>query len=97
MLYPLDMARYEIVWRILTLRCVEAARLSSESLDRALPGHDRLAWRLHLLVCVSCRRYRREVITLRKISTRLREPVDPPGTSLPDEVRERIKRSLKGP
>ncbi len=89
------MARYEIVWRILTLRCEEASRLSSESLDRALSGSDRLAWRLHLLVCVSCRRYRREILTLRRISTRFHDPVDSPAATLPEEARERIKRSLR--
>ena len=86
----------EIVWKVLTLPCREAARLTSESLDRPLPAHDRLAVRLHILVCVSCRRYRRQVLALRRISSRLAERVDPTTTTLSDDVREQIKRSLKG-
>jgi Putative zinc-finger len=90
------MSRREIVWKILTLPCSEAARLSSESLDRTLPAHDRLAVRLHILACVSCRHYRRQLRALRKATTRLAEAVDPPGSSLPSDVRERIKRTLRG-
>jgi hypothetical protein len=90
------MTRHEIVWKVLTLPCVEAARLTSESLDRTLPFHDRLAVRLHTLACLSCRRYRRQLLSLRRISTRLAERVDAPTATLPDDVRERIKRSLKG-
>lgn len=89
------MSRREIVWKILTLPCSEAARLSSESLDRPLPAHDRLAVRLHTVSCASCRRYRRQLLTLRKAATHLAEMVNPPTSSLPDDVRERIKRSLK--
>jgi hypothetical protein len=89
------MTRYEIVWKVLALPCNEAARLTSESLDRTLPFHDRLAVRLHLLACISCRRYRRQVLFLRQISTRAGERLDVPGVTLPDDVRDRIKRSLK--
>ena len=90
------MTRHEIVWKVLTLPCREATRLTSESLDRRLPAHDRLAVRLHLFVCLSCRRYRHQMLTIRRISTRLAEAVDPPAATLPADVRERIKRSLDG-
>ena len=92
------MARYEILWRVLSLPCEEASRLSSESLDHDLASADRLAWRLHLLICISCRRYRRDILALRRISTRLAEQTDPPvpAMPLPDDARERIKRALKG-
>jgi hypothetical protein len=90
------MARYEILWRVLSLRCEEASRLSSESLDHDLASADRLAWRLHLLICVSCRRYRRDILALRRISNQMADSVDRLGTTLPDDARERIKRALKG-
>ena len=90
------MTRHEIVWKILTLPCSEATRLTSESLDRALPAHDRLAVRLHTLACLSCRRYRRQVLSLRRMATRLAGQIDSSTRPLPDDVRERIKQSLKG-
>jgi hypothetical protein len=92
------MAQLESVWRVLTLRCEEASRLASESLDRPLPFEERLAMRLHQMICRSCRRYARQVVELRRISTRLAEQVDPPvlAIPLPEEARERIKRTLKG-
>ncbi len=95
MLYPGRMTRPESFWKILTLRCVEAARLSSESLDRALPFHDRLALQLHAVACVSCRRYRRQLRSLREMTNRLADRVDSPGPTIPDDVRDRIKRSLR--
>jgi hypothetical protein len=90
------MAHYEVLWRVLSLRCEEASRLSSESLDHALSSSDRLAWKLHLLICVSCRRYRRDILALRKISNGLAGAVDRPVATLPDDARERIKRALNG-
>ncbi len=89
------MKRSEILWRILTLHCDEAARLASGSLDRPLPGHDRLALRMHLLVCRSCRRHRRAILALREVAGRLGAEVDPPVPSLPDDARERIKKALR--
>lgn len=88
------MTHYEIVWKVLTLPCRESARLSSEALDRPLAWHDALAVRLHTLLCTSCRRYRSQILALRKVSTRLAEQVDPPGPRLPDHVRDRIKRDI---
>jgi hypothetical protein len=93
-LYPGRMSRREIVWKILTLPCSEAARLSSEALDHPLAVHDRIAVRLHTLACASCRRYRLQLRTLRKATSHLAERLDPPGPPLPDEVRERLKRKL---
>jgi hypothetical protein len=97
-MYATSMAQLESVWRVLTLRCNEATRLASESLDHPLPFEDRLAMRLHRMICRSCRRYGRQVVELRRISTRLAEQTDPPASAmpLPEEARERIKRTLKG-
>ena len=89
------MTRIEIAWKILMLKCSEASRLSSESLDHPIPFHDRLAIRLHSLVCPSCRRFARQILMIRQASTDLREPVSHPGLALPDEIREQIKKSLQ--
>ncbi len=89
------MARIEDIWRILTLHCDEASRLASEALDRPLSGADRLAMRLHTLVCLSCRRYRRQISDLRRISGRLADRIDPPAPPLTDAARERIRQALE--
>jgi hypothetical protein len=89
------MARSKDLWRILTLHCNEASRLSSESLDHSLSRADLIAWRLHLLACRSCRRDRRDILLLRQISRQASEPVEVPGSVLPDQVRERIRQSIK--
>ncbi len=91
------MSRMNAIWRILTLHCAEASRLDSEALDRPLSRVDRLALRLHLIGCGSCRRFGRQVRALRRISARLAgEAGDPAAEPLPEEARERIKRSLGG-
>jgi len=67
--------------------------------DRQVPrlaATDRLAWKLHLMVCVSCRRFRRDILSLRAVSTQLAEAVERPASTLPADARERIRQSLKG-
>jgi hypothetical protein len=41
----------------LTLDCRQASRVQSEMLDHPLPLAKRLGLRLHLLICMWCRRY----------------------------------------
>jgi hypothetical protein len=88
------------IWHLLNLPCEGMSRLASESLDRDLDLMERIALRSHLLYCTACRRYRRQLERLRRAMRRLADsleagvpPLDP---SLPDEVRERIKRALRG-
>jgi hypothetical protein len=93
------MRRLGAVWRVLHLRCREASRLASESLDRDLGAIDRLALRSHLLCCLACRRYRRQIGLLRVAMCRLAAHAeaddDLPGPPLPDDVRDRIERALR--
>ena len=95
MMYPRIMTQLEAVRYILTLHCSESSRLASESLDRPLELAEALAWRLHGLICTSCRRYHGQLLALRKIAGDLALRSDSPSPSLPDDVRERIKRSLR--
>jgi predicted anti-sigma-YlaC factor YlaD len=93
------MSRLGAIRRLLHLRCCEASRLASESLDRDLGAIDRLALRSHLLCCAACRRYRRQIGLLRDATRRLAARAeagdDLPGPPLPDDVRDRIERALK--
>jgi len=93
------MGRLTDAWRLLNLPCRDMARLASDSLDRDLGRLERVALRSHLLYCVPCRRYARQVKILRQALGRLAarlESDDPlPGPALPDAVRDEIKRAMK--
>ena len=93
------MSRLRSFWDLLNLPCEGMARLASESLDRDLPRWERLALKSHLLYCVACRRYVRQLKLLRIALQRLAKGVeteDPlPGPGLPEAAREKIKNSLK--
>jgi hypothetical protein len=88
------------IWRLLNLPCDEISRLASESLDRELGFLDRLALRSHVLYCTACRRYLKHIRLLqravRRLATRLGTDDVLPGPELPDDVRQRIKRVLRG-
>jgi hypothetical protein len=94
------MSRLGSAWRLLNLPCEGMARLASESLDRDLGRLERLALRIHRLYCTPCRRYLRQITLLRRALRRLASrletdgPPPLPGPSMPDDVRERIKRAL---
>jgi hypothetical protein len=72
--------------------------LMSESLDRRLGVLEQLQLRLHLMVCVWCARYLKQIKFLRQI---VRQRTFAPAThtaapvALTAEARERISRSLQ--
>ncbi len=47
------------------LRCKDATRLASQSMERPLTVGEQLGLRWHLLICVSCRRAERQFKFLR--------------------------------
>jgi hypothetical protein len=76
--------------------CREAVRAQSEHLDHPLPPMKRLGLWLHLLVCVWCRRYGKQIDLLHDQARRHAEDLTAaaPRTLTP-EARERIKRKLQ--
>lgn len=80
------------------LSCKEAAALISESLDRKLPLGQRMALRLHLLMCRFCSRYRAQLLTLRAAIRRYMEEVELAGSAGPfflsEESRRRIRQAV---
>ncbi len=78
--------------------CQEMAPLMSESLERRLGVLEQLQLKLHLMVCVWCARYLKQIKFLRQLvrqqtfaaATDTSSPV-----ALSVEVRQRICRSLK--
>jgi hypothetical protein len=93
------MSRVKTLWCLLNLSCEGMSRLASESLERDLGRLERIALWSHVLYCAGCRRFQRQIKLLRCAMRRLASRVEAgeplPGTDLPVEVRERIKRTLK--
>jgi hypothetical protein len=86
-------------WLVQTIRalspnCREAVRLQSEALDHPLSWRRRLGLRIHLALCVWCRRYGRQIKFLR-LAAHHCDHNDDPNQTLPAGARERIKRALK--
>ncbi len=94
------MSRLKTLWCLLNLPCEGMSRLGSESLDRDLGRLERVALRTHLLSCSACRRFQRQIkllrCAMRQLVRRVEAGEPSRGPDLPDEVRERIKRALKG-
>jgi hypothetical protein len=76
------------------------SRLASRSLDGDLGRLEQFALRLHVLYCAACRRYRNQLERIRRLVHQWAGGLDAdgplPGPRLPDDVRARIKRTLKG-
>jgi len=49
------------------LSCKEATRLASQAMERRLSWGERLGLRLHLLMCIGCRRAERQFHHLRSM------------------------------
>ncbi len=81
------------------LSCKEVTRLVSESLDRKLPLSQRIAMRMHLLMCKLCSRYKKQLLLIREairhysLQTEDVPPLTP--DSLSPQASERIRRSLR--
>jgi hypothetical protein len=80
--------------RALSPNCREAIRLQSESLDRPLSWPKSIGLRIHLVLCIWCSRYGRQIKFLRTAAQRCDHDHEPKQI-LPREARERIKRALE--
>jgi hypothetical protein len=76
--------------------CREAARLQSAALDGKLPLLQRVGLRIHLVLCVWCRRYGQQIRLLHfACGRRGEDQFEVQARELPDEARKRIKRALE--
>ena len=81
---------------ILTLRCEDSIRFMSAARDEKISRVELWAFRLHLIGCVPCRRFRKQIRFIHKAAKRLgtgdaaKATVD----KLSVEVRERILRDI---
>ena len=78
--------------------CHDMTRLISQAHEGSLPWTKRWRMRLHFLLCVWCRRYRRQLGLLRRALTRL-PTAEPTGDDerLSPAAKERLKRKLQDP
>lgn len=60
------------------LSCKDTARLLSQGLDRDLAFGERLALRVHLVICDGCRNVNRQFKILRQAMQTLADDVPPP-------------------
>jgi hypothetical protein len=74
-------------------RCREVSRKVSQSMDTPLPLHQRIAIRIHLMMCRYCARFRRQILALRKISRHIGDP--PSGEMLSPAAKTQIKQTLR--
>jgi len=78
------------------LTCKDASHLISERQEHPLSLRERWALRLHLWLCVSCRRFARQIDLLRQAirtyAARLED--EEYGPELSSEARERIRKAL---
>lgn len=78
-------------------RCQDVSRKVSQSMDGALPLRQRMAIRLHLMMCRYCSRFYRQLILLRKMSCveDLEQPTGETPEKLSEETKTRIKEKLR--
>ena len=78
------------------LSCQEASHLISEHQERSLTTRERLGLRLHLWLCISCRRFERQIALLRQalrlLGQRALSGTD--GPDLPPAARDRIRKAM---
>ena len=80
------------------LNCKEVSILVSESLDHKLPLGKRVNLWIHLFMCRLCRRFRKDIKYLEKITRRFAREAEHDAADstigLSDESRERMKRMI---
>lgn len=79
--------------------CKEAAKLSSYSLDEALPLKKRLGLKLHIMFCKFCRRNNEQLYLIRELIRKKLSSSENGSTEfnrrLSEESRQRISKVLK--
>lgn len=78
------------------LVCKEAARLISESYQRPLRWGERVALRVHLMMCDACTNFKEQVRLMHEAARRLTEMQgrEPAALHLSDDARIRIGEAL---
>lgn len=82
--------------RLLLPDCREMSQLTSRSMDTSLGVTQWLRMGLHWVLCTTCRRYRRQLLWLRRVAGfSTQPPVGVARIGLAPEARERLLRRLR--
>lgn len=90
------------IWRILNGPCKDMTALISRSMDERLGFWERFGYKLHLVYCRACRRYRKQLVTLREIiratARQAIETAPDPATApaLSPDAKRRIRDAMHG-
>lgn len=77
------------------LNCKQTSLLVSQSLDRPLTWRERMAVRMHLWICVYCRRFMQQLKLIRQQMSRWQQQeVTRSDITLPQAARDRITQQL---
>jgi hypothetical protein len=77
------------------LNCKQTSLLVSQSLDRPLTWRERLAVRIHLLICVYCRRFTQQLKLIRRhMQAWQQQAAESQDIELPLAAKERIGQQL---
>ena len=77
------------------LTCKQLVEHSSDYLDAQLPLRGRLSVRLHLAMCVNCRRFIRQMKVSQGVLKNLPDPAIPELEALAEKLAEAEKQSRK--
>ena len=84
------------IWRILNGPCRDMTALISRSMDERLGFWERFGYKLHLVYCRACRRYRKQLLTLREIIRGAdSEASQAAGPTLSPDARKRIQDAVQ--
>jgi len=79
-----------------TPTCPEVIRILSIGMDKELPLLTRMKLRIHFLMCSFCQRYMKQLKYMRQVAREFPEKIgDVSDATLPSEVKQRLKESLR--
>ncbi len=79
------------------IRCKDAAALASQAYDRKLRLRERIALRLHTLLCSRCTRYLRQLAFIKNACEQVeKRSAALAAARLSEEARQRMLRELSG-
>lgn len=76
------------------LTCKDASHLISQRQERPLGFRERWGLRLHLWMCLNCRRFERQVALMRQALRTLAKRAEAQAADFTPEARERIRKAL---
>ena len=75
---------------LLTLRCIDSTRLTSDGFERDLTNVERWAVRLHQISCRPCRRFRRQLAFLHQSALQRCQLIFPLSAAARQRISQRI-------